>query len=186
MRILPRPRSRVSTRQGMTVIELLVVMTVLATALHMTAAALINTGRVEPKQRETSLALDAARDLSERLRDLDPARLFALYNEDPDDDPDGPGTAPGAHFAVNGLDPRPDDADGFVGHVEFPTVGNQLREDVDDRDLGMPRDLDLDGVIDDLDHAANYRALPYRLVLEWRGQSRLEGRLRIFGMARVP
>lgn len=186
MRILPRPAPSASPRQGMTVIELLVTMTILATALHMTAAALINTGRVEPKQREASLALDAARDLSELLRSEDPARLFARYNDDPDDDPDGPGTAPGGHFAVKGLDPREDDADGFVGRVEFPTLGSELREDLEDRDLGLPRDLDLDGTIDDLDHGTNYRVLPYRLVLEWRGQSRLAGRLQVFGMARVP
>jgi prepilin-type N-terminal cleavage/methylation domain-containing protein len=173
-------------RRGMTVIELLVTMTILAVALQMTAAALINTGKVEPQQRESSQALDGARDLCEQLRSTDPSRLFALYNDDPADDPGGAGSAPGADFSVDGLDPRSVDVDGIVGKVEFPTVGNELREDLVDRDLGMPRDLNLDGVIDNLDHSADYQVLPYRIRLEWTSQSQLDRHLSVFGMTRIP
>jgi hypothetical protein len=170
----------------MSLIELLVATTILGVALHMTAAALVNTGRVEPQQRETSAALDAARELYERMRSVEAGRLFALYNQDPADDPDGPGTAPGADLAVPALRARADDADGFVGRVEFPALAGELREDVADRELGMPRDLDLDGVLDDLDHAGDYRILPFRIVLEWSGQTRENRRLAVFGQARVP
>lgn len=186
MRTVARSRLPASPRHGMTVIELLVTMTILAVALQMTAAALINTGRVEPQQRETSLAMDAARSMSELLRSSDPVHMFALYNDDPADDPGGAGTGFGANFAVPGLVALEDDVDGFVGRVEFPSIAGELREDFEDRDLGMPRDLDLDGEIDDLDHAADFHVLPYRLVVEWRSQSRQERRLRIFGAARVP
>ena len=169
----------------MTLIELLVATTILAVALNMTASALINTGRVEPQQRETSAALDAARELYERMYAVDGDRLFALYNEDPADDPDGEGTAPGPNVAVAGLVPREGDADGFVGRVEFPTIDGQLREDFADRDLGMPRDLNFDGMIDDLDHSADARILPFRIVVEWLGQNRRERELVVFGQVRV-
>jgi len=44
----------------------------------------------------------------------------------------------------------------------------------------------MDGFTDGLDHAGDYRVLPYRLTLEWRSESRAERRLTIFGMTRVP
>jgi hypothetical protein len=55
----------------------------------------------------------------------------------------------------------------------FPTGGppEQLREDVVDAGLGMPRDLDGDGVIDGADHEANYTLLPIRVRVQWRGVS---------------
>ena len=82
--------------------------------------------------------------------------------------------APGANFAVPELNGLPGDADGLCGRVIFPTqlVGavEQLREDVIDAELGMPKDLNGDaGVIDALDHAANYRLLPVRVRVEWQG-----------------
>jgi hypothetical protein len=47
----------------------------------------------------------------------------------------------------------------------------ELREDVVDAGLGMPRDLNLDGVIDALDHSGDYRILPVRVLVEWTGMS---------------
>ena len=64
------------------------------------------------------------------------------------------------------------DADGLAGQVIFPTrVGfpGALREDVVDAKLGMPRDLDGDGVIDTANHAGNYRLLPVIVRVRWRG-----------------
>ena len=97
-------------------------------------------------------------------------QVYALYNADPADDPLGPGTAPGAGFAVPGLSAVPGDADGLVGLVVFPEVGGELREDSADADLGMPRDLDLDGAVDDVDHSGNYGVLPVLVRVEWRGK----------------
>ena len=46
-----------------------------------------------------------------------------------------------------------------------------LREDVVDRDLGMPRDLNGDLVVDDLDHSNDYSILPVRLQITWHSRS---------------
>lgn len=146
-------------------------MTVIAFALSMMTSTFVNVGRLGPANRETATALDAARSRLEQVRSATFTEIFARYNADPADDPGGAGTAPGPYFAVPYLDLRPGDADGFVGEITFPTVGAELREDVDDRDLGLPRDLDLDGAVDALDHAANYQLIPVRIRLEWRNGS---------------
>jgi len=100
------------------------------------------------------------------------ADICALYNADPDDDPGGFDTAPGPFFEVEGLDPRPGDVDGAVGEIIMPTTdGFDLREDVVDDQIGTPRDLDLDGVIDSADHSADYLILPVLVRLEWRGST---------------
>ena len=70
---------------------------------------------------------------------------------------------------MRGLEPLRDDPDGRVGEVVFPGDGVVLREDQNDRLLGMPRDLDLDDKTDAADHAANYRVLPVLVRVRWRG-----------------
>jgi len=96
--------------------------------------------------------------------------IFPSYNTVPGDDPAGVGTAPGSHFAVDGLEPVDGDPDGFVGEVLLPEMGLELREDVDDPLMGMPRDLNGDMQIDALDHLADHIILPVRVVVRWKGR----------------
>jgi len=42
-------------------------------------------------------------------------------------------------------------------------------EDTVDADLGMPRDLNGDSVVDDQNHADDYIILPVRVVIRWQG-----------------
>ncbi len=62
-----------------------------------------------------------------------------------------------------------------MGKIVLPEFdagsGVELREDLDLPELGMPRDLNGDGIVDSADHSADYRLLPVLLRLEWRGQS---------------
>lgn len=50
-------------------------------------------------------------------------------------------------------------------------VTYELREDLQDPSLGMPRDLDGDNVIDAKNHALDYLVLPVRIELEWQSSS---------------
>ena len=61
----------------------------------------------------------------------------------------------------------PTTAGGFVGTISFPNVGGVLREDAVDADLGAPRDLNADGVVDSNSRASDYVILPIRVRLTW-------------------
>jgi len=136
----------------------------------MTVQTLVSVNRLSPANRETTEALAAAKNIVEEMRGVDFTEVYARYNDDPSDDP-ALGSSPGGDFAAGDLVARAADADGLVGRIEFPTIGGELREDVDDRDLGLPRDLSGDGIEDSADHATDYAILPVRIRIEWSGRS---------------
>lgn len=144
-------------------------MTILAVAIAGLAGSLVSTLRLSRVNEETALADDAANALAAQLRGQDFRDVFALYNDVAADDPAAT-PAPGADFAVLGLNVRDDDPDGFVGRVLFPSgAPGTLREDFVDASLGMPRDLNADGVVDAADHANDYVLLPVTIRLDWSG-----------------
>jgi prepilin-type N-terminal cleavage/methylation domain-containing protein len=174
------PRAR--RRGAFTLVEVVVVMAILAVAMHALSRTMVSVLAEQTVNRETYIASSAAQSYVESLRDVPIQQIFALYNADPSDDPAGAGSAPGARFAVPGLDPG-DAPDGLVGEIFFPTIdlaapGDppdlELREDVFDAQLGTPRDLNGDFLIDGLDHASDCFILPARVVVRWRckGQMR--------------
>jgi hypothetical protein len=141
-------------------------------------------GTVVSMIRQRSINLEAAsaaydvQSLFERMRNEDLEDLFALYNADPLDDPDGPGTAPGNRFEVDGLTSL-DAVPGPVGEVLLPAANAalpgaapvyELREDLLDAALGMPRDLSGDFVVDGENHAGDYDVLPVVARVHWLGE----------------
>jgi len=162
-----RARRRRDTR-GFTMVELLVVVVVLAIALTMMSGTMQTASRLGPLQRERARAAEAAREMLELLRIEPYHRLFVLYNGDPTDDPAGEGTAPGPHFAVEELTVPENDQDGMCGRVRFPgDSGAELREDAVDEVLGLPRDLNADGAIGEVDVSDSYTILPVEVIVEW-------------------
>ena len=163
-------------RAGFTFVELSVTMIVLLVALLIFSSTISGLSKQRAVNRESGLALEAARDVLEAMRATDFAEVFARYNSDPTDDPDGAGTAPGNRFAVADLRAAPDAPDDLQGEVFFPTSedplgGLELREDVENAELGLPRDLSGDSIIDGQDHADDYFILPVRVVVRWTGKS---------------
>ena len=153
------------------------VIAILSVAAGLFTQTLVASARLDPVSEETRLAAERARIQLEDMRALDFALVFASYNADPADDPAGPGTAPGAWFAVPGLEPPPGAP--AVGRLVFPTVDGELRETVVDVALGMPHDLDGDGLIDNADHSNNAIILPVAVQLEWASKSGRQGKRRI-------
>jgi type II secretory pathway pseudopilin PulG len=157
----------------MTLIEVMLSATVMVVGLLGFLGVTVMAIDTSSANREADLATDAARQAIETMQAADFADAFRLFNADPADDPGGAGTAPGNAFAVAGLDPLPTDPDGTVGEIILPAVAvggsEELREDVQEAVLGMPRDLNGDGLQDALDHAADYGILPVLVRLEWRG-----------------
>jgi len=173
---LVRIRPGTGRSRGLTFVELSVAMVVLLVALLALASGITGVSGVRSVVKENAIAAGAARNTLEAMRQAEFAAVFALYNTDPADDPDGPGTAPGARFAADPLDPAADSPDGLHGEVFFPTIvdagaGLQLREDLVNDALGTPRDLSGDSIIDDEDHAGDYFVLPVMIRVRWRGKS---------------
>jgi len=178
---LRRPRGPES---GTTFIELMVVMTILVMVVSIFYQMVVSTSGLRHTNHENAIAAEAARVVIERMRNQPFDRVYALYNGDPEDDPAGAGTGPGHRFPVDGLDPV--DGAEFVGEIVFPSAEQapdqleppevepapwDLREDYTNEALGMPRDLNGDSVIDELDHRDDYILLPVRIHLEWRGKA---------------
>ena len=164
---LPKPTSASASR-GMSLIEVLCATAVLMVAALGFSRAMVASMHLADATREHTLAAQAARDKLEELQDADFAQLFALY---------GSGTTPGPDFAVEGLTSVADDEDGLCGEIEFPSTDGKLFEKLARPDLGMPRDLDGSGGLDEDDHALDYALLPVRILVRWRtdgGPSQVE------------
>jgi len=125
------------------------------------------------RNRDTAIATEAARTVVEVIYGTPFSDVAATFNADPNDDPGGVGTATGDTFAVPGLDLRNADADGMHGEIILPlNAAGTVRENLNDDSLGMPRDLNLDGVVDGADHTGDYRLLPVLVRVEWRSGNR--------------
>lgn len=160
---------------GFAVLEVMVAAAVLVIGVLGMLSSVVSGTRLVNANRETSLAHQAARAKCEEIQDVTFAQVFATFNTDKADDPGGAGTAPGANFSVAGLTPALNDADGFVGQIQFPTVPNgagvALCEKVVDAGMGMPRDLNGDGLVSAGAMPGTYLLLPVRIRVSWRGSA---------------
>lgn len=169
-----RTQGRAWRRRGFTLVEVAVSIAVLVIAASGLLGALVSSTSLGRVTHESAIAQQAARRVLEELQGVPFDEIFASYNASNLDDLGLTNPAVGSDFAVAGLDPAVDDADGLCGEVQFPAffVGPllQLREDFVDATLGMPADLNGDGDMLD-DAAADYRVLPVRIRVRWRGVS---------------
>jgi hypothetical protein len=165
-------RARESDGQrGQTLVEIMIAIAFLTLTLCGITGSIVASDRLRGVNRETALAQQGVRAALEALNGVPFPTVFKSYNSTAGDDLFGV-TSPGANFAVRGLSAVPGDPDGLPGEISFPTVDSGgvllLREDVVDPGLGMPQDLNGDG-IDLLDHSADYRVLPVRVRVRWSG-----------------
>jgi prepilin-type N-terminal cleavage/methylation domain-containing protein len=156
---------------GMTLVEVMVALVILTVSTYMLSSTIMAAVAHSEIKRERALAVEAAMNMLESMRAQPFAELHARYNSDPEDDPNGVGTAPGSGFHAVGLDPMTGDADGLVGRILLPSMTKALKEDCYLPELGMPRDLDGDMQIDKDDHALDYMILPVKVTIEWQGGS---------------
>jgi len=179
------------SRAGITVFEMVVTLTIVLVVVSIFSRMVVATSGLRSANRENAIAAEAARVVLERMRNQDFRKLFRLYNDVPGDDPGGAGSAPGHRFAVEGLEPLPTSQDDLVGEIFLPAAllppyvdeslitGQppvlpdklQVREDLELPQLGMPRDLNGDSIIDKYDHAKDYTLLPVRIRIEWKGRA---------------
>lgn len=153
----------------MTLTELMVAMMVMTVSVYILSSTITATIAHSAGKRERVRAVEAVRSLLEEMRSLPCGELFARYNSDPTDDPEGINSAPGNTFAVEGLDAQSGDPDGFVGEIILPAAQAPLLENAVDEVLGLPRDLNGDALVDDKDHASDYILLPVQIRVRWSG-----------------
>ena len=162
-------------RRGITLIEVMLAVSVMSIALTSFIVGILSSSVATETSHEATIAQEAVRRMVETLQAADFTEVYALFNANGADDPDGAGTAPGNGFVVDGLQVLSGDADGLAGEIRFPTADKGgvlvLREDLVSTVFGTPRDLSGDGVVDDEDHSGDYQLLPVWVRVQWTGKS---------------
>lgn len=152
-----RDRLRSRARLGFSMVEVAVAGVLLLVAMGGLASSMVASVELGRTNEETALADDAARRMADTIQTTAFSAIFANWND--------------FDFEVEGLQAQRGDADGMVGEVLFPTIAGELREDVVDDSLGMPRDLNADRATDGLDHSGDYTLLPATIRLQWTGST---------------
>lgn len=159
--------TRSKRRAGFTLVEavfaIAIIVAALLTTIGSVGSAMRVTRTVTEREQVTRAAIAKLAEIEGTAFD----KVFATYDEEKTNDPNGPGSAPGAAFDIAGFSPPSGVAK--VGSIVLPVVGTQLREDVAIPELGMPRDLNGDGKIDAVDHSGDYQLLPVLLQVQWKG-----------------
>ena len=180
MRVMGRGGEACAHSAGFTLVEVMIALVVIVLALTGFSQSIVSSMVAGDADAEVRRATEGGRQAMERVRGANFKDIFALYNDDPGDDNtviDAAGLpAPGSNFDVPGLSPIDGDPDGSVGKITLPVVIGaggeaQLREDAMYTALGLPRDLDGDGVIDGVNHIDDYLILPVIVRVEWQGAS---------------
>jgi Tfp pilus assembly protein PilV len=169
----PRRRRACGRRAGFTMIEVGLALTVLLIAIMAASASSYRLHTLRRQNRERTMAQNGVRTMVEQIQAL--AHRGAL------DSPDtwaqdvvaalSPGGAIGDAFAVRELDPQ--NGQTSVGTIQVFT-DETSSDAVTGFDLGMPRDLNGDGLADNADVLATAAVLPPRILpvvvtVRWRG-----------------
>lgn len=179
MRILVRGGEKCAHGAGFTLVEVMIALVVIVLALQGFSRSIVSTMVAADVDAEVRRATEGGRQAMEQVKGANFRDIFALYNDDPNDDDtviDIAGLpAPGSNFDIPGLTAIDGDPDGLVGKITLPVVIDvmtgdaHLREDSNFTFMGLPRDLNGDGAIDDVNHIADYLILPVTVRVEWQG-----------------
>lgn len=137
--------------RGLTLVEVMVALSVLAIGVLAAMSALIAITTLENANHEELVAINVARQKLAELQTAPFVSVFAFY---------GP-TSNAKYFTVSELE-------GGTGRIIFPVnSAGKLDETIVDANLGMPQDLNGNGTRTDTDVSAKYTLLPVRIHLQW-------------------
>lgn len=156
-------------RGGFSLIEVCVAMAVMAVGLLAAGSTLVSSHSLRVADAERQAAEDGTRAIVEQI---------LAFSEASIDDPAGwartvtdalaPGGAIGDRFDLNGLDPQ-------AGQPSLGSIQVVTDETVTDAaagvELGLPRDLDGNGVLGDPDVSGTASLLPVIVDVRWRGKT---------------
>ncbi len=156
-------------RTGLTLLELVIASTVLAMTMLAVSALILRANSLRRVAEENQAARNALSSITDQVRaasvtaassDLGWSAALVAALQD--------GGDLGNRFAVAGLNPL----DGQLTVADVLVVTDETATDGDlGLDLGMPRDLNGDGIADLADVGATARLLPIVLTLRWSGVS---------------
>lgn len=173
------------TTGGFTLVETVVATTVLVIGVLGYVASVTAGDRLMLQNRETRRAFIAAQTVFAEMQAKSIDTVFATYNASASDDPPGITTAPGNRFTAVGIGTCATGSTDGAGAVRFPSQdGTTLREDLVDAALGMPRDLDGDGVISSGPLTKTPLVLPVEVTVSWQssgGRREITVRKFLFG-----
>lgn len=155
--------------RGVTLLETTSALFVLAIGVVSAASVLVSSLRLDVQNRETAAATCAAQAELETIRAQSFSQIVALYDSNTANDPGGAGTAPGNSFWQSSLD-KIGKRSSVTATVLLPINGaGEVREDLNMPELGLPADLNGDGVVDSANHAADAIVLPVGVRVTWTG-----------------
>ena len=166
---LHRDNKRLSGVRGFSLLEMMIAMSMFAAVATAMMVCFSHASLSDVTSAENVKARAAATRIMDSIRDYSSTSFettYAYFNDNPYDDPDGYHTAPGNSSIVEELNSPNGTA---FARIEFPEVNSQLREDTDNAELGMPRDLDADGVVGINPVNGTYKLLPVKVVISWSG-----------------
>ena len=144
---------------GMTLIEIVVAMAVLATILCALVSVLMSASKLDTLTRERGAAANAVVKMAELMRNRNFANVYDDYS---------PGGFTGNTFSVHDLQ---GDFDPPVGTITF--FVDETDTSTDGKMLGLPMDLDGDGAVNTVDVSASHVLLPIKLNITWHGATGL-------------
>ncbi|MCA9321660.1 MAG: hypothetical protein KDB53_13045 [Planctomycetes bacterium] len=189
---MPRPLTQIR-QAGFALMEVTMAIGMLTLGAVGTASVIMTARSAENTSRIERTSIKAAEELMEKIDGYAFDAIFASFNADPGDDPQGPGTAPGGAFLIDVLGngsyrflSNPADGKGVVCNVtiKFPVnAAGRLDETAAGIGMGTDLDLDGDGVQTTTDAGATYDILPVSLTIDWQspGSSGSTSFLRVLG-----
>ena len=159
--------SRWSGKAGFSMIEVSLALTVIVVALMAMSASTLRMHSLRRQNRERSLAQNTVRAIAEHI-----PSVAAQAQSDPGTwgqsivDAVNAGGLPGPTFGVANL--RVQEGNLSVGDV-FVITDETLTDADIGLELGMPRDLDGDGLVDNADVTGTARILPVDVRARWTG-----------------
>lgn len=157
------------SERGISILEIMIALVILAVAILMLMSLMLSSNRLQQNGREKSLAYNFARQKIEELRSHPVGEIYARFNSNATDNLSR--TDPGSTFTVSGLNPP---KTGNQGEIVFPEEGGLLSETLKDaalsKTLGMPKDLNRNGVDTDTMASAAAKILPVLIRIRWETQ----------------
>lgn len=159
-------------RRGVTIVELVVALGVLAVALTALLGVLFSSGALQETTRERAAAYNFIRKLLEEMRSTPQFnQIYSLYKP-------GGANYPTAQYLREHLGLNPPSS-GSQLTIQFPEKNGTLNESVTDTDLGMPKDLDWSGDVEDKDVSGTYKILPVKIIVRWASKGGADSQIQI-------